>query len=441
MKIQIVHPAHYGQDGRLVQAKRLWQRLDAYLPHLGPLLIAALTPAEHEVEVIEEYHQDLDLDSDADLVAISGQIMQFQRCVDLARELRKRGKLVVLGGYLPSMLPERVEHEFDAIVLGEGDELWPQLLRDVERKQLKKVYRATQPVDLTKLPVPRYDLLSRWRLTAYPVQATRGCPYKCQYCSIAAVWKGAYRKRPVEHVLRDLEATGSRNINFCDDNLCEDIKYSAQLFDAMKGSRYRWGTQTTLNVARHPDLLKKAYDSGCRLMALGVETLSERNLQSVDKTFHAIDRYADGMRRIMDAGISPHALIIFGLPDDEHDTFKRTVDYLEKLQVPIAQFFILTPYPGSPTGDQLWASGKVFDEDLSHLREPYVVYQPERLTPAELRDGWWSALEDFYSLGSIARRVLRHRRGGPVNRWLNLGQNLLYWWKIQHGVHPVYFGM
>jgi len=441
MKIQIVHPAHYGKDGRLVQAKKLWQRLDAYLPHLGPLLIAALTPDEHEVEVVEEYHQDIDLDSDAELVAISGQIMQYRRCLDLARALRKRGKTVVLGGYLPSMLPERVEDEFDAIVLGEGDETWPQLLRDHQRGELKKVYRATRPVDLTKLPVPRYDLLSKWRLTAYPVQATRGCPFTCSYCSIAAVFKGAYRKRPVEHILRDLEATGSRNINFCDDNLCEDIKFSARLFDAMKGGKWQWGTQTTLNVARHPDLLKKAYDSGCRLMALGVETISARNLEAVDKTFHAIDQYADGMRRIMDAGISPHALIIFGLPEDNTETFKRTVDYLERLQIPIAQFFILTPYPGSPTGDAIWESGKVFDQDLSHLREPYVVYRPEQLTPDQLHDGWWSALESFYSLSSISRRVLRHRRGGPVNRWLNLAQNLLYWWKIKNGVHPVYFGM
>ena len=107
MKIDLVHPGHYRDDGTLVQATRLRDRLDPYLPHLGPLLLAALTPKQHQVRIVEEYHRAADLDSDADLIAISAQIMQFDRAVDLSRELRKRGKKTVLGGYLPSMLPDR----------------------------------------------------------------------------------------------------------------------------------------------------------------------------------------------------------------------------------------------------------------------------------------------------------------------------------------------
>jgi radical SAM superfamily enzyme YgiQ (UPF0313 family) len=158
----------------------------------------------------------------------------------------------------------------------------------------------------------------------------------------------------------------------------------------------------------------------------------------VNKTFHAVDKYAEGFRRIMDAGISPHALIIFGLPDDNPETFKRTVDYLESLKVPITQFFILTPYPGSPTGDKIWRSGVVFDEDLNHLREPYVVYKPQQLSPAELHDGWWSAVQEFYSLRSILRRVVFRRK--PLNLWVNLATNLYYWSKVKRGIHTVYFG-
>jgi len=438
MKIEIVHPAHYRDDGTLVQAKRWYDRLGAYLPHLGPPLLAALTPDRHQVRLVEEYMEDIDFDSDSDVVAISGQIMQFDRCVDIAREFRARGKKTILGGYLPWMLPDRVEGLFDAIVVGEGDEVWPQILDDIERGQLKPRYRAAKPPDITDLPVPRYDLIKKDRVVVYPVQATRGCPFTCQYCSIAAVHQGIYRKRPVEQIVRDVEATGSRNINFCDDNLCEDVKYSDRLFTALRGAPIRWGTQTTINVARHPDLLKKARESGCVLMALGVETFSAKNLEEVNKTFHAVDNYAQSLSRIMDAGISPHALIIFGLPDDDADTFKRTVEYLEKLKVPVTQFFILTPYPGSPTGDKIWRSGKVFDQKLSHLREPYVVFEPERLTPAQLHDGWWSAVNDFYSLQSIFKRIVMRRK--PLNLWVNLATNLYYWSKIKRGIHTVYFG-
>lgn len=437
MKIDVVHPAHYRDDGTLIQAKRWYDRLDGYLPHLGPLLIAALTPDRHEVRVIEEYHEDVDLDSDADVVAISGQIMQIKRSIDLSRELRARGKTVILGGYLPSLIPERVEGLFDAIVVGEGDELWPQILDDVEAGTLKPVYRATRPADVSNLPVPRYDLVKGGRVVVYPVQATRGCPWTCRYCSIAAVFEGGYRKRPVEDVVRDVEATGSSNISFCDDNLCEDVKYVSRLFDAMRGAPIRWGTQTTINVARHPEVLKKARASGCRLMALGVETLSARNLEDVDKTFHAVDKYAEGFERLLDAGISPHALIIFGLPQDNHDTFQRTVEYLSKLKVPIAQMFILTPYPGTPTGDEIWDADLVFDQDLSHLREPYVVFRHDRLSPRELHDGWWGALQSFYSLRSIFERIVL---GPRHNLWIDLATNLLYWSKVRRGIHPVYFG-
>ena len=438
MKIDIIHPAHYRDDGSLVQSKKWYDRLGAYLPHLGPPLMAALTPDKHEVRLVDEYLEDIDLESDADVIALSGQIMQYDRCIDLSKQFRARGKKVVLGGYLPSMLPDRVEEFFDAIVIGEGDEIWPQVLHDIELGQLKPRYRSTKPPDLGHLPVPRYDLIKKDRVVVYPVQATRGCPFTCQYCSIAAVFDGMYRKRPVDQIVRDVAATGSRNINFCDDNLCEDVRFSDKLFTALKGAPIRWGTQTTINVARHPDLLKKARDSGCVLMALGVETFSAKNLEGVNKTFHAVDKYAESFQRIMDAGISPHALIIFGLPDDNADTFKRTVDYLKNLKVPITQFFILTPYPGSPTGDKLWRSEKVFDKNLSHLREPYVVFQPEQLTPAELHDGWWGAVEEFYSLRSIVQRVVLRRR--PLNLWVNLATNLYYWSKVKRGIHTVYFG-
>jgi radical SAM superfamily enzyme YgiQ (UPF0313 family) len=437
MKIDIIHPAHYRDDGTLVQAKRWIDRAGAYLPHLGPPLIAALTPAKHEVRLVEEYLEDVDFDSDAEVVALSGQIMQFDRCKDIAAAFRARGTKTVLGGYLPSMLPDRVDGLFDAIVVGEGDDEWPQILEDIEHGRLKRRYQSTRPVDLSNLPVPRYDLIKKDRVVVYPVQATRGCPFTCQYCSIAAVFNGGYRKRPIGQIIRDIEATGSRNINFCDDNLCEDIKFAEALFTAMAGSKIRWGTQTTINVARHPALLKKARAAGCVLMALGVETLSAKNLTEVDKTFQTVDKYAEGFCRIMDAGISPHALIIFGLPDDKLDTFQRTVDYLENLKVPIAQFFILTPYPGTPTGDKIWQEGKVFDRELSHLREPYVVFKPELLNSAELREGWWSAVENFYSLRSIIQRIVLRR---PNNFWVNLATNLYYWSKVKRGIHTVYFG-
>ena len=126
--------------------------------------------------------EDIDFESNASVIAISGQIMQFDRCVDISREFRARGRKTIVGGYLPSMLPDRVEGLFDAIVIGEGDDVWPQILSDIERGKLKSRYRPAEPPDISKLPVPRYDLIRKDRVVVYPVQATRGCPFTCQYC-------------------------------------------------------------------------------------------------------------------------------------------------------------------------------------------------------------------------------------------------------------------
>jgi len=309
-------------------------------------------------------------------------------------------------------LPRHLER---VVIIGEGDEVWGDILKDIERGQLKSRYQSQKPVDISNLPVPRYDLIKKDRIVVYPVQATRGCPFKCDYCCITSVYKGSYRKIPIESILRDIEATGSKDINFCDDNLCEDVKFADKLFTAMAGSKIRWGTQTTINVARHPKLLKKARDSGCNLMALGVETISAQNLENMNKTFQ-----------------------IFGMPNDNNETFEQTLEYLEKLKIPVAQFFILMPYPGTPAGDKAWKNNKVFDKQLSHFREPYVVYQPELLTPQELHDGWWNVLERFYSLSSIFKRVILNPNKG--NFGFDLAINLYYWSKIKRGIHPVYFG-
>ena len=147
MKIDIVHPAHYRDDGSLVQSKKWYDRLGAYLPHLGPALMAGLTPDRHEVRLVDEYVEDIDFESDADVVALSGQIMQYDRCIDISKKFRARGKKVILGGYLPSMLPGEVEGLFDAIVVGEGDEAWPQILNDIELGQLKTRYKSPRPPD------------------------------------------------------------------------------------------------------------------------------------------------------------------------------------------------------------------------------------------------------------------------------------------------------
>jgi radical SAM superfamily enzyme YgiQ (UPF0313 family) len=287
------------------------------------------------------------------------------------------------------------------------------------------------------MPIPRYDLIQRDRLVSLPIQATRGCPYTCEFCSIIQFHEGRYRHRPVADIVRDFRAAQSRFVHFVDDNMMENTRFSRELFAELKGSRTLWGTQVTINVAKDPEMLRMAYDAGCRMLAVGVESISQTNLNRMDKGFTQVDRFREAFRIIQDAGIGVHALIVFGFPEDTLDTFDATIDFLESCGVAIAEFFIFTPYPKTPAGKAVWDAGQVTDTNLSHFRESYVVFKHPTLSAHELYSGYWHAMRRFYSWSSIAKRLAR---ATMKDKSLHLAQNLNYWAKVRRGIVPVYFG-
>lgn len=347
-KVLLVHSAHHAENGKLVRANRFIDLLTvANAAELALPLLAALTPEHIQVEKAEDYLEAIPFDTDAEVIGISAQVMTLSRAIELADEFRRRGKIVIMGGFLPSMHPEMVEDHVDALCIGEGDLIWPQMLEDIGKGELKKIYRSEAPVDVATMPVPRYDLIKRNRMVSYPVQATRGCPFTCEYCSIIQLYT-TYRLRPVAEVIRDIRAMPSRYIHFTDDNLMENRKYSKQLFRAMQPLKTIWGAQVTINVARDREMLRLAYAAGCRMLALGVESLNQNNLSAVAKDFNNVDSFAESFNTIQESGIGVHALIVFGMPNDTGDTFKQTVDYLEQHAVAITEFFIYTPYPATP---------------------------------------------------------------------------------------------
>ena len=406
-KILLVHAAHHAEDGSLVKANKLIDLLTiANVAELALPLLAALTPGHIKVEMVDDYFEEIPLDTDAEVVGISAQVMTLSRAIEIAQKYRALGKIVIMGGFLPSMHPEKVQEYVDALCVGEGDLIWPQMLSDIESGNLESCYRSEAPVDISTMPVPRYDLIRKNRMRSYPVQATRGCPYRCEYCSIIQLYT-SYRLRPIEQVIRDIHAIPSKHIHFTDDNLMENKKYSKNLFRKMKGLKVTWGAQVTINVARDREMLRLAYAAGCRMLALGVETLNQDNLTGVDKKFTQVDSFDKSFNTIQEVGIGVHALIVFGMPNDNTQTFRATVDYLEQQAVAIAEFFIYTPYPATPEGRRIRAEGKIIDLDLNHYRESYVVFSHPHMTKEEIVDGYWYALRRFYSLRSIFSRIWR----------------------------------
>lgn len=440
-KVLLIHAAHHGADGRLVDAKKWIDKLTvANLAEMALPLLAAYTPDHIDVEKCEDYLEPVPWDTDAQVIGISAQVMQLSRALEIAAEFKRRGKIVVMGGYLPTMHPEAVQDHVDAICIGEGDLVWPRMLADIENDCLRKIYQNSEPVPIDRIPVPRYDLIKKKRLShfvSYPVQATRGCPYKCEYCSIVQFYGYRYRHRPVQDVVRDIRATAGRYIHFTDDNLMENKKYAKDLFRAMADLNVIWGAQVTINVANDPQMLQLAYQAGCRMLAIGVESISQQNLDQVAKPFTKVAGFKQAFDTIQQSGIAVHALIVFGLPQDTRETFRQTRAFLEQCGISVAQFFLYTPYPKTPEGKRLHQAGRIFDNDLNHYRESYVVFQHDHMEAAEIQQHYWQTLKGFYSLGSIFKRI---RRGGYRDKLLHLGMNLNYWAKVKRGIVPVYFG-
>lgn len=437
-KVLFVHSAHYDSSGELVQSKGWFNRLTtANVEKLGFLLLAALTPKHIQVQKVEEYFQDIPWDTDADVIGIHAQVMQLKRACDIAREFRRRGKIVVMGGFLPTMHPELVQDHVDALCVGEGELVWPEILKDIEAGTLKKIYKADRQVPVDQLPVPRYDLVDRSRWAAYPVQATRGCPFTCDYCSIIQFYEKTYRLRPIDDIIRDIRATKSKVIYFTDDNLMENKMFAKELFRAMKGLGVEWGTQCTINIAKDEEMLRLAYEAGCRFVAVGVESLSQRNLQLVSKDFNRVDQFGEAFQKIHRSGIAVHALMVFGFAEDTPETFDQTVEYLEEQGVALAEFFIFTPYPKTPAGQRVFAAGQVVDTDLSHFRETYVVFKHPKMSSEEIVEGYWRAQRKFYSFRSM---FMRTWRGTYRDKLYHFVSNLYYWLKVKRGIVPVYFG-
>lgn len=437
-KILLIHSGHHHEDGRLVEAKRWVDRFTIInVEKLSLLLVAAYTPSFIKVEKVDDYFSPIPWDTDAEVVGIHAQVMQASRAFEIAEIFRQKNKVVVMGGFLPSMHSELCLTHCDAVFMGDCDQTWACFLEDFQRGTIKKIYKANHTLPLDQIPVPRYDLVTKRGTIVYPVQATRGCPFDCHYCCITEHYGRTYRLRPIDQIIRDIKATKSRQIYFVDDNLMENKKFAKELFRQMIGLGVRWGTQCTINIAEDDELLALAYQAGCRYVAVGVETISQENLREVSKNFNQVSKFKRAFAKVQSHQIAVHALIVFGLPEDRLETFERTQSFLEICGVSIAEFFIMTPYPKTPLGQKVLSDGMIRDLDLSHYRENYVVFEHPHLAPEELIYAYWKTLRSFYSLKSILRRA---RLVSWSFLFLHLLNNLYYKIKISRGIIPVYFG-
>jgi radical SAM superfamily enzyme YgiQ (UPF0313 family) len=426
MRILLLGPTALDGKGRPIKQRRL------HLPGLTLPMLAAVTPGHCHVRLVNETVEEIPFDEHWDLVGITGMGSGIVRAWQIAREFKRRGTRVVIGGIAATLLgPELSLEHADAVVTGEAEETWPQLISDVEHNRLKPVYKMERPPPIENLPLPRYELMNRARLGFWrPVQATRGCPFTCSYCSITAFFKAGYRKRPVAEVVRDVRAakqSGTRYIAFIDDNIGVDFNYCAELWEALIPEKIIWISQCSLHIAERPEMLRLARRSGCRLLSFGIETTNEESLKTVDKEWNRPERYREAVATIRKHGIDVSTEMIIGLDGDDASVFQQTYDFIMDNQISVPRVHIMTPIPGTPLFEELKQDGRIVSEDFSRFSGGQVIYRPLRLKADELQAGYWRLYESLFSWRAIRRRVAGNRASlGPYMRAFILGVNLHY---------------
>lgn len=410
-------------------------------PPLSLPLLAALTPQNVDVRVIDENVEAADLDAPADWVAITCMTASAPRAYEIGDAFRRRGIPVVMGGIHPTVMPDEASAHADAVVVGEAEPVWREIIEDLAGSRLKPRYEDFGLANLEGLPLPRRDLLRGERyLTTNVVQTARGCPNGCSFCSVSTIFGKRYRFRPIPEVIEEVRSLRGW-IGFVDDNIVGHPRRAKELFEALIPLKIRWVGQGDLSMARDPELMALAVRSGCQAMYVGIESLSPENLQAVSKRPNLGLDMSEAIRKIHSAGIEIIGSFVLGLDGDDKGVFKRTADFAKAHKLVVAQFSVLTPFPGTVVQRELEQEGRIIDRDWSHYTMSNVVFTPRQMTSQELREGQKAVYRDFYSLQSIVRRTFVRRkfllrflvnlsyrfigRGKKMARWLPKHRNVV----------------
>ena len=375
------------------------------MPQLALYILEGLTPKEHSIKVIEEEVDDINLDEDCDLVAISCLTANAPRAYDLCREFKKRGKTVVLGGVHPTILPDEALQHADCVVKGEAEGVWETLLKDFQNGGLKRQYHDPTP-DLGKYIPKDFSRIMKKRLfSLIPIMTTKGCPYNCDFCCVTDLFGKKIRHVPIENVVRDIKESGAKNFIFLDDNIIGDAKYAKELFKAIKPLNIKWVGQASVSLLVGDDeLIQLASDSGCKKLFFGIESVSIEQLKTMRKSMKDIEHLEEAFKKIKNMGILIHASMVFGFDNDTKETFDETVQFLKKNKVSTVSFNILTPYPGTKTYEDLKKEDRLITTDWRYYDHNTVVFKPTNMTPLELQAGKIRARKTFYRFSSVLRR-------------------------------------
>jgi radical SAM superfamily enzyme YgiQ (UPF0313 family) len=422
-KLLIIQPSHYGSKAdRTVFKARHRNVVPLTLPYL-----AALTPPDWEITLLDEQVDPVGFDGRFDLVAISSSTLNSYRAYDLAHEFRRRRVPVIIGGPHTFFHTEEAREHCDAVGVGEAESIWLKMLGDAVHGRLGGLYRAEPLPDLAGLPLPRYDLLnlSRYRpFRTHTVVSSRGCPFRCEFCSERFLLGESYRCRPVPEVIEEIRRCRSRSILFGDSNFGGKRSRAMELMEAMIPLRVRWSALWPSYLCHDAPFMDLAQRSGLLHLNIGLESISPETLAGMNKRFNKTHQYDEMLASLRRRGISYSLNFIFGWDGEVQSVLEATLKFLDKHKVPVAYFNILTPEKGTPFYERMLSQGRILNEkeisrwpgQVCHIRPPYG-------TPASFENQVRRLYREFYSLPSIVSRLPMRLTQANIASWvINLSQ-------------------
>lgn len=378
------------------------------------------------------------------VVGITVHLTFAQRAYELAAWYRARGACVVLGGLHVLSCPEEAAPHADALAIGDGVQLWPRILRDLEHAQLKTRYAATYETEYRDDPPPRRSLLPRGSfLTSASLIATRGCHNRCGFCYLSTDGlKMPYRVRTPAQVVREFAESGEPYAVFVDNNLGSKRDYLRALCRALRPLEKIWSAAVTLDVTDDPSLVREMALAGCTGVFIGFESLSDANLADARKRTPRIADYARRVAMLHEHGIQVNGSFVVGFDEDRRDCFATLAQWIEANRLECATFHILTPYPGTPLFHQMEREGRLLHRDWSRYDTAHVVFRPRHMSAEELAHGYAWLYQRLFSPTSIWRRRPRDLRAVPpyiAMSYLYKKSNRLWHFLIRHNLtHTVW---
>ncbi|MDE6754275.1 MAG: B12-binding domain-containing radical SAM protein [Muribaculaceae bacterium] len=403
----------------LIQPKMRMRPMDTTLktrmaPSLGLLTVANVIREGNEVEILNENVEEINFkDVKADVVGITVTVDTLPRAVEIASLFRERGIPVVAGGIHITSCPESAEGKFDALCIGFAEKTWGSIVEDVRIGALKKKYICIH-LEPEEIVGPAYDMIDSSKyLYVNVVSASRGCPFKCEFCyNSCANIRNSYVNRPIKDVVEDIRKIGKRHVMFIDDNFIGNPAWTREFLKAIKPLRLKWQAAVSANVADIPGLLDEMKEAGCQGLFIGFESLSEDALKGVSKNQNSVKRYERLVKEIHDRGIMINASFVFGLDGDTPDTFRHTLDWIVRNKIETVTSHILTPYPGTKQHKDMLEEGRIVNFNQKDYTTSEVVFQPLSMSAEQLKEGYLKIYEDIYSWNNIFRRLPRHQKAG-----------------------------